>query len=321
MASQRRIDTHIHILPPFWQEAAVSAGVIPTRGGFPDWSPERGIELMDAAGIDIAITSVSLPGVHFLEPAKAREMARRCNDFSAELNGRWPDRLGAFALVPMHDSKHAIEEIDYAFDVLKLDGVNLFTNYGGTYLGDPKFDPVLDALNERNAVVFIHPMQHGKIDLPYPGFMLEYTFDTTRAATHLMYSGALERFPQVRFILSHAGGSLPYLAWRLYVAPKISSKVAQWPYERILAALRRFWYDTALSAGPQMMACLFSVAGSERVVFGSDWPFATGPAVAEAVKNLSTPAFVSEAQCEAIAVGNALDLFPRIGRQPSQPSH
>lgn len=314
MPSPGRIDSHLHILPPFWEEAAISAGVIPTRGGFPAWSPELGIELMDANDIDVAITSVSLPGVHFLEPAKARKMARRCNEFSAELNARWPARLGAFALVPMHDPTRAIEEIDYAFDVLKLDGVNLFTSYGNSYLGDSKFDPVLDALNQRQAVIFIHPMQYGKNDLPYPGFMIEYTFETTRAATHLMFSGALERFPHLRIILAHAGGALPYLAWRLYIASKVSSKVAQQPYEKILAGLRHFWYDTALSAGPEMMACLLSVAGPEHVVFGSDWPFASGPAVAESVKNLSEPGVASATQIAAMARGNALKLFPRFGQ-------
>lgn len=315
MASQRRIDSHHHIIPRFYEEAAVTAGAAPTRGKFPEWSPQLGIDLMDANDIQTAITSVCFPGVHFFPPAKARKMARRCNEFSAELNARWPERYGAFALVPMHNSKHAVEEIDYAFDTLNLDGVCLFTSYGEIFLGDPKFDPVLAALNDRNAVVFIHPSyDKKKISLPYPGFMLEYTFDTTRAATNLMFSGALERFPRVRFILSHAGGALPYLAWRLYVAPKTSSAIPQWSYEKILAGVRHFWYDTAMSAGPQMMACLYSVVGEERVVFGSDWPFAPEPVVTEAVKNFSAPDVYSAAQRAAMARGNALALFPRFGK-------
>ena len=321
MASQRRIDSHSHIVPKFYEEAVMLAGAGPTRGSFPAWSPERGVELMDAADIDVAITSV-VPGVHFLAPPKAREMARRCNEFSAELCARWPERYGAFALVPMHEPKHAVGEIDHAFDVLKLDGVCLLSSYGESYLGDPVFDPVLDALNQREAVAFIHPFNSaqqlpgagGGNSLPYPAFMVEYPFDTTRMAAHLMFSGALERFPRIRFILSHAGGALPYLAWRLYCCQMVSPSFPKWSYEKIRAGLRHFWYDTAMSAGPEMIACLMSMVGPERVVFGSDWPMANAQAVAECVKNLSPSGFLSETQSAAIARGNALGLFPRLGK-------
>lgn len=314
MPSLRRIDSHLHIVPPFYEAAALAAGAVPTRGKFPKWSPRLGLELMDANDIEVGITSVSFPGVHFLPPGKARRLARRCNEYSAELNERWPRRFGAFALVPMHNARDAIAEIDYAFDVLKLDGVCLFSSYGDTYLGDAKLEPVLGALNRRKAVAFVHPAHYIKVGLPYPGFMIEYTFDTTRAATNLMFSGALERYPGIRFILSHAGGALPYLAWRLYVAPNISKQIPKWSFEKILRGLRHFWYDTALSAGPQMMKCLLSVVGHERVVFGSDWPFATANVVSEGVRNLSAPGFVTAAQRKAMARGNALALFPRLGK-------
>ena len=319
MSSVRRIDSHNHIVPDFYERAVMQAGAGPTRGSFPDWSPQRAMQMMGASGIEIAITSV-VPGVHFLAPQKAREMSRRCNDFAADLCARWPARFGAFATVPMHEAKHAIEEIDYALDVLKLDGVCLLSSYGDSYLGDAVFDPVLDALNQRGAVAFIHPFNAAqqlpdaghRSNLPYPAFMVEYPFDTTRMAAHLMFSGALERFPRVRFILSHAGGELPFLAWRLYCCQMVSPKFPKWSYEKIRAALRHFWYDTAMSAGPEMIACLLSMVGPERVVFGSDWPMCNDQAVAECVKNLSAPGFLSDAQAAAIARGNALALFPRL---------
>ncbi len=319
MASLRRIDSHCHIVPPFYADAVTSAGAIPARGGFPEWSPERAIGVMDANDIEVAVISV-VPGVHFLAPEKARELARRCNEYSAELCARWPTRFGAFALVPMHEAKHAIEEIGYALDMLKLDGVCFLSNYGEYYLGDPVFDPVLDALNRRAAVVFIHPYSAGrhlpgsdnKTKLPYPAFILEYPFDTTRMATHLMFSGALTRFPNIRFILSHAGGALPYMAWRLFVAQMVSEHVPEWPYEKMRTELGHFWYDTALSAGPEMLACLLSVVGPERIVFGSDWPMANDKATAQCVKNLSAPDFMSKTQRAAFARGNALALFPKF---------
>ena len=278
---------------------------------------------MDARGIQAAITSV-VPGVHFLSPQKSREMARRCNEFSAELASRHPGRYGAFGMVPMHEAEHAVDEIAYALDVLKLDGLCMFSSYGEKYLGDAALDPVLDALNKRDAVVFIHPFNaaqqlpgspkgsEGK--LPYPAFMVEYPFDTTRMAAHLMFSGAIERFARVRFILSHAGGTLPFLAWRLFCCQMVSPHFPKWSEEKIRAALRHFWYDTAMAAGPEMLTCLMSFVGPERIVFGSDWPLVSDPGLDQCLKNLSAPGFSSESQQAANANGNSLKLFPRFAK-------
>ena len=319
MVHTSRIDNHQHIVPDFYERAVMEAGAGPTRGSFPDWSPQIAMQMMDESDIEIAITSV-VPGVHFLAPQKARDMSRRCNDFAADLCVRWPERFGAFATVPMHDAKHAVEEIDYALGTLHLDGVCLLSSYGDSYLGDEAFDPVLDALNRHAAVAFIHPFNSAqqlpggghKSNLPYPAFMIEYPFDTTRMAAHLMFSGALERFPNIRFILSHAGGALPYLAWRMYCCQMVSPKFPKWSYEKIRAALRHFWYDTAMSAGPEMIACLLSMVGPERVVFGSDWPMVNNQGVAECVQTLSANGVLSEMQSAAIARGNSLALFPRL---------
>ncbi len=326
MAAPRRIDTHQHIVPDFYEKAIIQAGAGPTRGSYPDWSPQRAFGMMDENGIDIGITSV-VPGVHFLASGKARDMARRCNEYSAELCQRWPERFGAFATVPMQDAKHAVEEIDHALGRLKLDGVCLFSSYGDGYLGDAAFDPVLDALNQHDAVAFIHPFNSAqqlpgsghKSPLPYPAFMIEYPFDTTRMAAHLMFSGALERFPRIRFILSHEGGTLPFLAWRLYCCQMVSPKFPKWSYDRIRAALAHFYYDTAMAAGSEMTTFLESMVGLDRIVFGSDWPLCNDQAAAECAANLSTRGFLSAAQEAAIGRSNALALFPRLNkaRQPA----
>jgi len=322
MESQGRIDTHFHIVPPFYNNAVISAGAGPTRGSFPDWSPERGIVMMDARGIATAITSV-VPGVHFLPPKQSRELARRCNEFSAELCAQWP-RYGAFALVPMREPEAAVEEIAYALDVLKLDGVCLFSSYGESYLGDSLYDPVLEALNQRDAVVFIHPFNAAhqlpgstkgpETKLPYPAFLFEYPFDTTRMAVHLMFSGALERFPRVRFILAHGGGTLPFIAWRLFCCQAVSPQIPKWSEKEIRGALGHFWYDTAMACGPEMLNCLLSWVGPEKIVFGSDWPLVSDPGVDACLGNLSMPGFLSSTQQVAISRGNALKLFPRLAK-------
>jgi predicted TIM-barrel fold metal-dependent hydrolase len=316
MTSARRIDFHFHLIPKFYQDAVYEAGTGPQIGRYPDWSPERALELMDAHGIEIALTSLAQPGVQFGDPERSRALARRCNDYAAELNARSPRRFGAFAVVPMWEIGGALAEIAHALDTLGLQGVCLFASYGERFLGDPHFDPLMEELDRRQAVVFVHPALHPssrKLELPWPGFMMEYLFDTTRAAVNLVFSGTTERFPRIRFVLAHAGGLMPYFAWRLSVSPMIDARLAQIPPEQIFARLGRFWYDTALCPTPHTMACLAGVARPEQVVFGTDWPFANARVVAEAFKHYDAAAPAAGLQRAAIDRGNALTLFPQFG--------
>jgi predicted TIM-barrel fold metal-dependent hydrolase len=256
MASPRRIDVHFHLIPQFYKDAVYESGGGPAIGCYPEWSPERALELMDEHGIEVALTSLAQPGVQFGDPQKSCALARRCNDYTAELNARWPRRFGGFATVPIGETDDAIAEIDHSYDQLKLNGVCLFASYGGKFLGDPLFDPVLAGLNERGAVVFIHPALHPSsrgLDLPWPGFMMEYLFDTTRAVVNLVFGGAIERFPRIRFVLPHAGGVVPYFAWRLSVSPMIDARQPQLSRAEVYKRLTRFWYDTALSPAAETL--------------------------------------------------------------------
>jgi predicted TIM-barrel fold metal-dependent hydrolase len=316
MAHPRRIDVHFHTIPTFYQEAVIAAGLGPTRrGGYPPCSPEAALEMMDANGIDYAIASVSMPGVQFCEPAAAKTLARRLNEHAAEQKTRFRGRFGGFAIIPMRNAADAVAEIDYALDVLQLEGVCLYANYDGVYLGDPSFDPVLDALNAHAAVAYTHPTLHPSsrsVPLKYPGFMLEYPFDTTRMAAHLIYSGALDRFPNIKFILSHGGGALPYLQWRIASSPAIDSGLPQWPRERFANYFRRFWYDNAIVGEPSATTALKSVAGIDQVLFGTDWPFVPPSVIAEQVAVHGLPSTHTEAERAAIDRGNALKLWPQL---------
>jgi len=317
MPAARRIDVHLHIIPPFYQEIVREAGLGPARrAGYPPYSPELAIEVMDANEIEVGLTSVAQPGVHFAEPEQARALARRLNEHASELKAKWPKRFGALATVPMRDIKDAVAEVEHALDVLKHDGVSLFASYGANFLGDALFDPVMDALNQRKAVVFIHPTLHPSsrtLTLPWPAFIMEYLFDTTRAAVNLLMGGTLDRYPDIQFILPHAGGTLPYFAWRLASTPVIDPTMPQWSREEFAAKLRHFWYDIALSSGPTTMGALKTVADPGRIVFGSDWPFVQAPLVAEAIKLHAAPGLHSDAERAAIDRGNALRLFPQFG--------
>lgn len=315
MTSPRRIDFHFHLIPKFYQDAVYEAGGGPQIGRYPEWSLERALDLMDAHGIEIALTSLAQPGVQLGDPERAHALARRCNEYAAGLMARWPGRFGAFAVVPMWEIGRAISEIDHALDTLKHQGVCLFASYGEKFLGDPHFDPVLEALDARDAVVFVHPALHPtsrKLDLPWPGFMMEYLFDTTRAAVNLAFGGALERFPRIRFVLAHAGGLMPYFAWRLSVAPMIDARLARLAPDEIFARLGRFWFDTALSPTAQTLSALAAVARPEQVVFGTDWPFANARVVAEAMKAYAVTTPIGGLDRAAIDRGNALALFPQF---------
>jgi predicted TIM-barrel fold metal-dependent hydrolase len=314
MPSPRRIDIHVHLIPQFYQDAAYEAGAGPAIGRYPEWSPELALDLMDKSGIEVSLMSLAQPGVQFGDPKQASALARRCNEYSAELNARWPKRFGSLAVVPMWSADQAVAEIDHSLTQLKHQGVCLFASYGGKFLGDKWFDPVLAALNDRAAVVFVHPALHPSsrtLELPWPGFMMEYVFDTTRAAVNLVFSGAIDRFPRIRFVLAHAGGLMPYFAWRLSVSPMIDKRLEQLSPPQVYERLRRFWYDNALSPTAETFECLKGVAPAGQMVFGSDWPFANAAVIAEAVRTYEGVAMPGE-QRAAIDRINALSLFPQF---------
>jgi predicted TIM-barrel fold metal-dependent hydrolase len=313
MEPSRRIDVHFHHIPPFYRAAVYAAGRGPAIGKYPDWTPQIALDVMDRHGIEVALTSLAQPGVGFGTQASAQELARRCNDYAADLVARWPSRFGAFATVPMWSMEGARDEIAYALDVLGFDGVSLFASYGEKFLGDRELDPLFEMLDARGAVVFVHPGLHPSskgLALPWPGFMMEYLFDTTRAVVNLVFSGAIERFPRIRFILPHAGGLAPYFAWRLAVSPMIDQRLPSLSRDRVYAGLAHFWYDNALSPGEQTFGSLDHVARPERIVFGSDFPFANPRVIAEAVKTHEA-GFLPEARRIAVDRANALALFPK----------
>lgn len=301
--------------PAFYRDALRDAGRVPTSGARIEWTPELALETMDAHGIAASLLSISFPGVHFGEDRAARALARRCNELAAELGRRWPGRFGAFAVLPLPDVEGAVGELEHALGTLKLDGVILLASYAGTFLGDAAFEPLFAALDQRGAAVLVHPGMHASsrdLGMPWPGFMLEFVIDTSRAALNLLFCGALERFPNIQFILAHGGGVIPYVSWRLSVAPLISPLVPQWPQERIFAGLRRFWYDTALCATRRSLPALLETAAPERVLFGSDWPYAPAEITAMSIAGLRDAPGVSDRLRAGIERENALRLFPRF---------
>ena len=307
MTPDLRIDTHQHIVPPRYgawlHEQGLSAGGLP----IPDWSLEGALDMMQAARIERAVLSISTPGVHLGDDAQARDMAREVNEFCADLVKQHPQRFGFFATLTLPDVEGAIAEARFALDVLKADGVVLLANAGGTYLGDPAWEPLMDELNQRHAVVFVHPsFLPGPSVEGIPAYAADFLLDTTRAALSYAKSGALERYPHLKVILSHGGGFLPYAAERV---ARVCSPDGGNPAG--IARLQQFYFDVALSSSPYALPALLAFAKPSHILYGSDWPHAPKARGLHFADMLDAFALSAE-QRSAIHRGNALALFPRL---------
>lgn len=311
MSSAARIDVHQHVVPPFWADALAANGGDPSGWYSPKWSPQSAIEFMDSQQIATGMLSLTAPGVVGWKPYERRDMTRRVNDYTADLVARNPGRFGNFATLPLPDVDGALDEIAHAFDALKADGIALLSNFGGAYLGDQVFDPIWAELDRWSAVVFIHP---GKPPIPtltgLPGPVVDYPFDTTRAAVHMVLNGVMDRHRRVNVILSHAGGFIPYASQRFAeLAPHVRSDVPT--TEELLAAFRRFHFDTTLSS-PTALPSLQAFAGAERVLYGSDYPYAPVTVSASFTQKLDAYQGFSEAEHASVNRGNALRLFSSL---------
>ncbi|MFI1917826.1 amidohydrolase family protein [Nocardia sp. NPDC020380] len=306
-----RIDVHQHMIPPDYR-AALERAEISAPGGreLPDWSPDAALALMDSTGIATAILSVSTPGTAFLsDPGEAASLARAVNDYSATLAAENTGRFGFFATIPLPDVTAAVTEAAYALDDLHADGVVLLANADGTYLGTDGQDALFAALDDRGAVVFIHPAELPAPPVPgIPPFAADFLLDTTRAAYLLVRNGIRRRYPNIRFILSHAGGFVPYASHRM--AATIMSETGRDPGE-VLADFAGFYFDTALSSSPAALPSLLAFAEPGHILFGSDWPFAPEQGVRYFAAGLDTyPTLLADDA--GINRSNALTLFPRF---------
>ena len=314
MSARRRIDVHQHVVPPAYAAWLRAKGLHDAGGReIPAWSAEDALAVMDAHDVATAILSVSTPGVR-VDPsergaAEARAMARSVNEFAATVVRDHPGRFGFFATLTLPDVDGALAELAYAFDVLGAAGVILLANTLGRYLGDAADEPLLAELDRRHAVVFVHPSTLPGPTVPgVPAFAADFLLDTTRAAYRLVQNGALRRFPNLKIILSHAGGFVPYASHRLMAA--LLAEGGRTPAD-VLDDLRSFYFDTALSGSPAALPSLLAFAKPGRVLFGSDWPYAPAPVVSYFTGQLDAYEALDADGHAAIDRGNAAALFPR----------
>lgn len=301
------IDAHSHYLPDFYVAAMKQAGMTHPDGfNIPDWSPDQAIATMDRHGIAAQILSISSPGLGFTDRKAAIDLARRCNEYAAQLIQDRSPRFGAVAVLPMPDVDSSLKEIEYALDVLKLDGIGLLSNYAGGYLGDPRFDAVFAELNWRKALVFVHPTSPPHFDSFSQGIaapFLEFPFDTTRVAANLVKSGTMERNSDLRLILTHGGGTIPYIYRRLTAATGADAK----------RAFPAFHYDLVAATSPAQTGALASIITADHMILGFDFPFMNPQFIAPAMEALGAGMFTAE-QLRDIRGRNALRLFPSLAR-------
>ncbi len=273
-----RIDAHGHLIPERYR-AELERLELETGYPLPPATPEIFSGLMDQYGIDAAVVSLSPPGVWFGDPGLAKELARLVNEETAALVREQPRRFAGLATLPLPDVEGALAEIAYAYDELGLDGVALLSNVDGTYVGDEAWDPVFDELERRGAYVFLHPIQPATPSpMPQtPVWVQEFPFDTTRAVTNLIYSGTLARCPSIRLQLAHMGGTAPFIAHRIGEWAGRDPSRAEAAPDGALTYMQRMWFDTGLSNNPIATAAARELAGVERIVFGTDWPYAVLP--------------------------------------------
>jgi len=324
--SRRLIDTHQHPIPEFYKRAMAKVGILGSgENPWADWSLQAQLDLMDETGIVAAVNSIASPGAYFGDVGFAAEVSRECNEGLARMVQDHPRRFGGFALLPLPAIQESIREAVYALDTLKLDGICLLTHAGQRHLGHPDENELYAELNRRNAVIFIHPLRNQAQNVPeygYPAGMTELVLDTTRAVVNLLWNGTFGRFPNIRWIMPHGAGTVPFLAYRIAAMDKKPAICEHLPGGTVASALRGLYYDVAEIVSPAPLRCLMETTDTSHILFGSDFPFSRHRTPAQDVRDMikgfdAFDGWDASARRD-IEYNNAARLFPRLARAIEQ---
>jgi predicted TIM-barrel fold metal-dependent hydrolase len=292
------IDVHHHFVPP---------------GGTANrpWSPEMSLEQMDKFGIGVAILSMTQNGdLLYNGTEKGRAAVRAGNEYGARLMQQHPTKFGLMGGIPMPDLEGSLKEVAYAYDMLKVDAVAIYTNDNkGRWPGDPYFEPLWQELNWRNAIVYMHPLAPtccGSLQYGPSASMLEYDFDVTRGVASIVVNGVMFRYPNIRFITVHSGGTVPMLAGRMNDRlPRGSEKYLP---NGLYAELRKWYYDIAHASFPWPYAAMKAFMPESQILFGTDYAPEPIESTVEQLPGLKLPRAFEQMMLR----GNAERLFPRF---------
>ena len=314
----QRIDLHSHIIVPKLAAALSASGIEWTGGtGVPPSDTSVLLENMARQGIATAVASTQ-PHIHWDGFGDVEQWTRHCNEYLARFVQDDPEHFGGFAQLPLPDPEAACREMEYALDVLKLDGIHMLTSAAGQYPGDPALEELFQELNKRSAVVGLHPTTippfSNRLNMSVPTGLVEMLFDSTRCVANLLYSGTLHRYPAIKFIVPHTGGTIPFVAGRVALGaqfvPSLRAQVPLGP----MHYLQKLYYDIAISTSDLNLAALRRFVPASQIVYGSDLPYVHGPLLEKMNKAFDESPLFTEAEKMAIDRDNALQLFPRFAR-------
>jgi 6-methylsalicylate decarboxylase len=312
-ATPGRIDVHHHLYPPAYLKA-MEKEMAATGFNPRPWTPSVSLEAMDKTGV---ATSMLSPVQRLVNDSmsdkseRARTLVRQNNEYGAQVVKDYPGRFGLFAALPLPDQDGSLKEIEYAYDVLKADGIALWTSYVDKWPGDPAFAPAFEELNRRKAVVFFHPATATCCRNLIPGLqisgIIEYDLDTARAAESILVNGTSARFPDIRFIFSHSGGAITVLAARIIDDfPKNHPERAPHGVEY---EFKKFYYEVAHASKVPALDALKDLAPMSQILYGSDVPLRNYELTNEGLDQYGG---FSPSDWRAIYRGNAERLFPRL---------
>lgn len=317
MKFQRKIDFQAHYLPPSYYDFLAEEGLFcPDGFPTPQWDEAWQQEMMGELGIAYALLSVSSPSLWTKDPARTRTLARKVNDEGAEIVSRAPGNLGFLATLPLPEVSAVIDEARRCLDTLHAGGVGLMTNYGGVYLGDRSLDPILAELNGRGALAVLHPTKPAVTvpnvnqEIPVPVF--EYFVETTRTFLNLVQNDTFARYPDIRWVIPHAGAFLPILADR-FESFALMLRFAD-PDRRvdILADMAHVYYDLAGFSEPKQLAMLLRNVDETHLLYGSDTPYTDISACVGQAEALEETPKLTERQKALLFTENALTLLPDL---------
>jgi predicted TIM-barrel fold metal-dependent hydrolase len=303
------IDVHHHFYPPSFVAALIKGNQNLTAAK--EWTLQHSLDDMDKGGVATALLSITTPGVSFLAGDAARGLARECNEYASKLVTDNPGRFGSFAMLPWPDAQASLREIEYSLDTLKADGIGMLTSYGDEWFGDPSFAAIFEELNRRKAVLYTHPTSANCCRNALSGIpdnAIEYGTDTSRAIVRTLFSGTAQKYPRIRFIFSHAGGTMPFVIERLLLLAKTPQYAALFP-QGYTAEAAKLYYDTAQASNPVAMGALRKLVPVSQIVFGTDYPFRTS---LDHVKNLKQCGVFNAAELRAIEQGNIRKMLNKV---------
>ena len=270
--AQGAIDVHSHIITPEFLSSLENEGRLMDEGfPLPKYNVESHLKWMNEAGVETSVLTLAAP-----QPTSA-DVVRQTNEAAARIKKEHPGRFKFCAALPLPDVNAAISEAIYALDTLKADGIKLATNVGGQYLGAPELDTLFSVLNERRAVVILHPHRPEPVNRQVmqqtPLAMQEYLSETTRAVTNIISRNVLARYNYIKVVVPHCGAYLPLAIPRmksLTPVMQVNKMVGEIDYE---ANLRTLYYDLAGAHSPEVIRMMLTITTPDHLLYGSDYPY------------------------------------------------